>query len=443
MLEHGKAGRHWWTLLAVLFLVALTVRGAAAWAFRHHPLGGDEIEYDALARGMVETGRYTRQPGFSTMLYSAEPGAPTSFRPPGWPFVLAGLYRVFGEAPMPARLALAAWNAAGCVILVLLLTGLAFDRRAALATGLVWALWPASVWYPGTRSTTLSTESLAIPILFLALLALAHVAKGHAVTPLAAGILFGACALVRSNFSLLIPLAAAWILVATEGARRPRLQRAVVLLLGGALVVCPWMVRNRVLLGSFTIATQREPIFLGNNAWARGSYDSEFFNDINSAQVAWMLARHEHFEKRSEVEKGRIYTEEALTYARQHPARQAWLIARRALLFMSPLREKEDADNLFDWAFAPVGVLCLIGGAWVVKANPRSVSMLALPVLATFLTCLLVLFLPRYRYPAEPMLIALACLSVSEGIARHGAPATLGLVGVLLASSVALALAMG
>jgi len=69
--------------------------------------------------------------------------------------------------------------------------------------------------------------------------------------------------------------------------------------------------------------------------------------------------------------------------------------------------------------------------------------MLALPVLATFLTCLLVLFLPRYRYPAEPMLIAVACLSVSEGIARHGAPAALGLVGVLLASSVALALAMG
>jgi 4-amino-4-deoxy-L-arabinose transferase-like glycosyltransferase len=350
---------------------------------------------------------------------------------------------MFGEAPMPARLALAVWNAAGCVILVLLLSRLAFDRRAALAAGVVWALWPASVWYPGTRSTTLSTESLAIPVLFIALLTLAHVGNGRAATPLVAGVLFGCCALVRSNFSLLIPLAAAWILVATEGRRRQRLQRAVLLVLGGLLVVCPWMLRNRVLLGSFTIATQREPLFLGNNAWARGSYDSEFFNDINSAQVAWMLARHEHFEKRTEVEKGRIYTEEAVTYARQHPERQAWLVARRALLFMSPLREKEDADNLFDWAFAPIGVLCLIGGAWVVKANPRSASMLALPILATFLTCLLVLFLPRYRYPAEPMLIALACLSVSEGITRHGAPMTLGLLGLLVASSVGLALLMG
>jgi 4-amino-4-deoxy-L-arabinose transferase-like glycosyltransferase len=442
MVEHATASRRWWTLLAVVFLVALTARGAAAWVFRDHPLRGDEIEYDALARGMMETGRYTRQPGFSTMLYSAEPGAPTSFRPPGWPFVLAGLYRVFGPAPMPARLALAAWNAAGCVLLILLLRRLSFDRRAALAAGVVWALWPASVWYPGTRSTTLSTESLAIPVLFLGLLALAHVGNGRGATPLAAGALLGGCALVRSNFSLLIPLAAAWILLATDGGRRQRVQRAVLLLLGGALIACPWMLRNRVLLGSFTIATQREPIFLGNNAWARGSYDSEFFNDLNSAQVAWISARHDQFQKRSEVEKGRIYTAEAITYAREHPARQAWLVARRALLFLSPLREKEDADNLFDWAFAPVGVLCLIGGAWVVKANPRSASLLALPVLATFFTCLLVLFLPRYRYPAEPMLIAVACQGVYEGIARHGAALTVGAVGLLVASSIALALVM-
>ena len=282
MLEHGKAGRRWWTLLAVLSWSALTVRGRRLG--RSAITAGRDDRIRRPGPGWCGTGRYARQPGFSTMLL-AEPGA-HFLSSPGWPFVLSGLYRIFGEAPMPARLALAAWNAAGCVLLVLLLTRLSFDRRAALATGVVWALWPASVWYPGTRSTTLSTESLAIPVLFLALLALAHAGTGRAATPLAAGVLFGCCALVRSNFSLLIPLAAAWILLATEGERRTRLQRAALLLLGGALVVCPWMLRNRMLLGSFTIATQREPIFLGNNAWARGSYDSEFFSDLNSAQVA-------------------------------------------------------------------------------------------------------------------------------------------------------------
>jgi len=64
MVEHATASRHRWTLLAVVFLAALAARGAAAWAFRDHPLRGDEIEYDALAGGLMETGRDARQPGF-------------------------------------------------------------------------------------------------------------------------------------------------------------------------------------------------------------------------------------------------------------------------------------------------------------------------------------------------------------------------------------------
>ena len=42
-----------------------------------------------------------------------------------------------------------------------------------------------------------------------------------------------------------------------------------------------------------------------------------------------------------------------------------------------------------------------------------------------------------------PMLIAFACLGVSEGIARHGAPMILGLLGFLVAASVGLAVVMG
>jgi 4-amino-4-deoxy-L-arabinose transferase-like glycosyltransferase len=443
MLEDAKTSGRWLALLAVVFAVAVTARGAVAWRFRGQPLGGDEIEYDALARGLVETGQYTRQPGFSTMLYSPEPGAPTSFRPPGWPFVLATLYRLLGHAPMPARIALATWNAAGCVLLVLLLARLFSDRRAAVVAGLLWALWPASVWYPGTRSTTLSTESLATPLVLAALLLLSHARTGGAPLALAAGALFGGCALVRSNLSLLIPLTAGWIFVATAGGLRTRLQRAGLLLLGGALVVCPWMLRNRVQLGSFGIASQREPIFLGNNAWARGSYDSEFFNDLNSAQVHWLLARHPHFEEYSEVEKGRIYVAEALTYARQHPLRQAWLVARRAVLFFSPLRETEDADNAYDWAFATIAAVCLFGAAGLVKANPQSVALIALPVVATFVTCLLVLFVARYRYPAEPMLVALASQTLLVAVDRYGALRTLGAVALLLAFNLGVVLFMG
>jgi hypothetical protein len=203
------------------------------------------------------------------------------------------------------------------------------------------------------------------------------------------------------------------------------------------------MVRNQVRLGAFTIATQREPIFLGNNDWARGSYDAEFFNDRNSAQVRWLLARHPRLPEEDEVQKGRTYVAEAVRYAREHPRRQAWLVARRAALFLSPLRERENADNGYDWAFATVASLCVVGAAWLVRTHPPSVSLLALPVGATFATCLVVLFLPRYRYPCEPMLIGLASQVAFMGAMRYGTQRALAVLAALVAVHVGVALVMG
>ena len=55
--------------------------------------------------------------------------------------------------------------------------------------------------------------------------------------------------------------------------------------------------------------------------------------------------------KRSEVEKGRIYTREAITYA----SIRARLASRAAGPAVHVAAREEDADSLFDWAFAPSG----------------------------------------------------------------------------------------
>jgi 4-amino-4-deoxy-L-arabinose transferase-like glycosyltransferase len=428
--------------LVLVFAVAAAAQLAAVWWFAARPLGGDEVEYDALARGLVETGRYTRQAGFSSLMYSAEAGAFTSFRPPGWPWVLAGFYRLFGYSLLPPRLGLALWNAAGCVVLTLLAERVFSNRRVGVAAGLLWALWPAAIWYPGTRSLTLGSESLSLPLLLLALLLLARAPEGRPWLAVLAGVLLGACALVRSNFVLLLPLGAAWAIAAARGGIRPRLHRATLVLVGGLLVVFPWMLRNHARLGSFVIATQLEPLFLGNNAWASGSYDSEFFDHFGSLQVRWLVERHPGFRAKTELEKGRIYAGEALVYAREHPRREAWLVGRRALFFFSPLREAEDGDISYDWAFATVVGVCLLGLRFL---RPRGVGVwvLALPVVATFITCIVVLFMPRYRYPAEPTLVALACQTVNVAGARFGWRAALWAVALVLAFNFGVALFLG
>jgi 4-amino-4-deoxy-L-arabinose transferase-like glycosyltransferase len=432
--------RRWRRLLVLVFLLATAARTATAIRYAAAPLGGDEIEYDALARGLAANGSYESQPGFSRMLYS-EPGAPTSFRPPGWPFVLAQFYRAFGHRPMAARIGLATWNGLGAVVLALLTRRLFADPRVAVAAGLVWALWPASFWYPGTRSPTLGSEGLSLPLLLFALLAL-HEARRHQALPaIMAGLLLGGCTLIRSNFSLLIPSAVAWILWTSAGPLRSRLRTGSLILLAAGAVVLPWMLRNLQQLGSFTIATQREPLFLGNNAWARGSYDSEFFT-AETGQVAWLLERHPDFRQKSEVEKSRIYAASARAYARAEPRREAWLVGRRALLFFSPLRENERGGNTYDWAFATLAAVCLLGWRWFLRANAESHSLALVPLLAAFVTCLIVFFLPRYRYPAEPLLVALACQTVNGAMARHGFARVAAAVGLVAAANLVLTLTL-
>lgn len=436
MSESGK-GRSW---LVLIFVVAAAARLAGIWWFGPTRLGGDEMEYVALARGLVETGRYASAPGFSPLIYSTQPGAFTAFRPPLWPFVLSGLFRLFGYSPMAARVALALGAAAGCLLLAVLVDRLFADRAAAGATGLLAALWPASIWYPGTRSTTLGAECLAGLLLIAALLALTPGRVRPPTSALLAGALFGACALTRSNLALLLPLAAAWTLGFGEGSARVRGARALLMLAGGLVIMAPWMLRNRERLGWFTIATQREPLFIGNNAWARGSYDSEFLNDRRSAQLRWLQERHPGFLELTEVEKSRIYAEEAVSYAREHPARQAWLIGRRLVLFASPLRETEQSDNAYDWAFGTVLGVCLVGVA-LLRREVAALSLLALPVAASLATVALVMFLPRYRYTAEPMMVAFACRTVAQVARQFGmAPAGWAL-GLFLALNLAVAAA--
>ena len=432
--------RRWTRLLLVVFLLATAARTATAIWYGAAPLGGDEIEYDGLARGLAANGRYASQPGFSSMLYS-EPGAPTSFRPPGWPFVLAQFYRAFGHHPMAARIGLSAWNGLGAVVLAVLTRRLFADAGVAVAAGLVWALWPASFWYPGTRSPTLGSEGLSLPLLLLALLALHQARRHYALPALMAGLLLGACSLIRSNFALLVPMAAAWILWTSAGPLRSRLRTGSLIVLAAGAVVAPWMLRNLQQLGSFTIATQREPLFLGNNAWARGSYDSEFFTS-ESGQVAWLLQRHPDFRQKSEVEKSRIYAASARAYALAEPRREAWLVGRRALLFFSPLRENETGGNTYDWAFATLAAVCLLGAPWFLRANAESHWLALVPLAAAFVTCLIVLFLPRYRYPAEPLLVALACQTVHLAMGRHGVARVAAAVGLVAGANIVLTLTL-
>jgi 4-amino-4-deoxy-L-arabinose transferase-like glycosyltransferase len=411
-------------ILLFLFVVAFAARVACAPLDDWSSLGGDELEYDTLARGLLNNHAYSGHPGFSPLLYSATPYEPTAFRSPGLPFVLAAIYRTTGGSHMAARLFLAAISALGAVLVALIARRIHRLKSLSLLAGVVWALWPAGLYYSGTHSMTLSTEALAVPLLLLALLALITSLQRASMRALfAAGVLLGLAALTRSNLVLMLPFALLWLPVAwtRRWGGRPAVSACLVLTFAFALTVVPWMTRNYSKLGVFTIATQREPLYLGNNAWARGSYDGRIepdpFHPVIPQHVL-MLEKYPGFLDLSETKKASLYKKEAIRYALDNKARMLWLTWRKLLIFFLPIHEVRGTHG-YSWAYATIAPFALVGAVRAVRKRRMELLLLLAPFGVVLATSVLVLAMPRYRYPGEPGLIILAAYGLTALLARY------------------------
>lgn len=440
-----------------IFFLALVPRLGHALYHRGDPLGGDEPEYDALAWGLLQTGAYTTQPGFSLAYYSPSDFAPTSFRPPVFAAALAGVYAVFGHSPFAARVCLVVVGSLSAVLVFLLALELLQDRRAALLAALAWALWPAAVYHVSSADSSLSTEGLAVALTLLGLWMLALSLRRRSLLLVAAGgVVLGLCALTRANLMLVAAFSTPWLAYAcwrTRGAGKALLG-AGVLAAAFFAVVLPWVARNYVTLGAATIATQTDVLFFGNNAWARGAYDSEggrlfdviapyqsatlenvsrraaggdmrraasaLLLELGSKQYHYLEARNPGLLMMTEAEKSRMYTREGLNCMAEGARRMPWLAYRKTLLYWLPLHESGRGGNDYSYLYAFALPFFAVGVWRAASKREAGLLLMLVPVLACFATVVLTLGNPRYRFPSEPGMVVLAAAGAAALARSYG-----------------------
>jgi 4-amino-4-deoxy-L-arabinose transferase-like glycosyltransferase len=223
-----------------LVVLGLGLRVGEAWGGRAPVF--DAAAYAAIARNLDE-GR-----GFTL---GSEATQPASNYSPGLPLFVAGIYAITGGVhERTARLVLALLGT-----LTILFTYLIGRRLSGPGAGLIGAaaiaIYPALLEYQGM----LMGEPLAAALLSGGTLA-ALWAAGPAVSArerwLLPGALFGALALVRPEY-LGVALVVSLVVLAKNwrGDRRGALIKAAVLLVGVAIVVVPWTVRNAIALDRF------------------------------------------------------------------------------------------------------------------------------------------------------------------------------------------------
>jgi hypothetical protein len=188
----------------------------------------------------------------------------------------------------------------------------------------------------------------------------------------------------------------------------------------GALVLSPWALRNKLVLGSaiFTRSNLPLELHLSNNDWAQSDYFTNQANGmfqrlhpfLNQAAKTYVI-------QHGELAFGRKCSDEVRAWIESHPSRFAELTAERFTLFWFP-RMKRPVQSIFvavETLFGLAGYVLLLRtklwAKWIIGA-----MWLAYPLVYYFVQAF-----PRYRYPVDWSLELLGFFAISMALSRQGA----------------------
>lgn len=265
----------------------------------------------------------------------SQPDAMILTHPPGYPIVIAMIYKISGNSDRALRLFQIACETVTAV-LVFLIAARLIPRGAALIAALLAAVAPQLAF----RSLVILPESLGALALLVALLLIMKTVENRRVrNMILAGGLIGVSCWLRPD-SLLLPffLCGTLMLLFPRGQRR---RNALALVGGAAMVIAPITIRNALVFRSFV------PISLGTGVTlcqGIADYDVEqrfglpatdHGTNVQEAQWAGRPDYAAELYRPDGIERDRGRTARALSVIRSHPAWFAGTMVRRVLVMLT------------------------------------------------------------------------------------------------------------
>jgi hypothetical protein len=270
-----------------LWLVGIVPRLILALVFFDQPIALDDMfQYDMLARSILsgEGYRWYKRADFETLrpyyrrfidvsdIEVPEQGLKTTFRAPGYPIFLAGLYALFPSQTRFGwtRIAQALLTASLAPLSALLALQNGFGRKSAWLAGLGAAFYPILLFYP----LGLASENVFIPLITAGYAALLQTSqdkrwKGAVIS----GLLLGASMLTRSISLPFVLLAPLW----AHFSGRLNKRKTLLILLVAFGLCTPWAIRNSRIMGkpAFVENSLGYNLFVGYHPEGDGSFDTD------------------------------------------------------------------------------------------------------------------------------------------------------------------------
>jgi 4-amino-4-deoxy-L-arabinose transferase-like glycosyltransferase len=361
-----------------------------------------------------ETGRIARSIAMGQGFGSPTdlPTGPSAWTAPVYPYILAGVFKLFGVYTNASAWVILAFNSVFAAMTCWTLYRVAervFGPSVARGTAWTWAVFPYVIYWP---VRVVWDVSLSTFLLSLALW-LAIRMRDHARLQgwISYGLLWGLIALTNTALLILLPFILAWICFPVS---RRSMAAASICIAVIVLCVAPWTVRNYREFGHFVFIRDNLPLELheANNEsssalWTRTEHPA---NDHTAMKRFQELGEYHYMD-----ETGREFR----TFLREHPDKFLLFTLERVWYFWAAPRQATIVAGYDLWVARHVQFLLAaifaFAGLILSFVRRNRFRWLLAPFLLTYpLPYYVVSPFPRYKHPIETVMVMLIVYLLCE-----------------------------
>jgi hypothetical protein len=405
--ETTKSAASVWGLAAA---VGLAIRLAVIPFLYHEWMDPFVVEHWAFGRvaRSILTGH-----GFGNVFSDS---GPTAVLPPVYAYLVAGIFRIFGDHTATSIITVLAVNSlfsvATCVP-VFLLARKGFGDRVAKWACWGWALYPYGIYYGADWAWSTCLVTLELAWLFLWAWRLEHSTRTR--DWLLFGLFGGFAALTEPIVLAVVPLLALWTIYFRyrqhQSWKAPLFAGA----LGALLIISPWIIRNYEVFHEFTPIRGGFglELYIGNNGYSARWVNSALHPNHNDAELR-------EYERVGEAAYMHHKAEQAKAFIRSHPGWYAWMTFRRMVYMWTGYwsfnrnylkDEPLDPPNIF--VDTTMSILALLGLRRVFHCD-ASLAMRFAIVLFFFPLAYYFTHPETYYFrPVDPLIVVLAAVTVA------------------------------
>ncbi len=353
--------------------------------------------------------------GFSNPFHGIT--GPTAWEPPLYPYLVAGIFRVFGIYTQASAFVLLVINSlfsSLTCIPVFKIGRRVFSEKVAVWSAWTWALFPYVMYWSVKWVWETSFSACLLAVIFW--LALKIDDRSDWRDWLMFGLLWGVMALSNPSLLTLLPCYGLWLLFRHVHQGRPWLLRVVASSLVFFAVLAPWTIRNYRTFGRLVLVRDNlgAELRMGNGPGATGMW----MWWLHPTQSKPQMALYRQLGEQGYVAERKA---EALAWIKADPARFVLISFRKAMYYWTgiPRGESRLVDITKNSLFTASSLLAFWGllRAWRRRRHAVFVfasSLLVYPAIYYF-----VFPHARYRHPIEPEMLMLAVFVIAEAVSAE------------------------